>query len=242
MFTKFFSWLWACIQQALRLQPCAPNPIVENVISFYAANYRLVDANIGLRPTDKRYLGNRAAETCRFCGKSAPEVKFSQETHALPEATGNKSVITYYECDTCNDKFGGGIDTEFGKWSKPLRTFYQVRGKDGVPTLKREGPTGWRIELKHDGFIFQQHEENPVVQIDEAKEQVTIEVLLIGMCRLQFLNLSSKWRCHCYPTLKLEISPGRLVGYRRTFTQGRSIPTWLVFITRSRLGHVRSKE
>lgn len=176
MLRKFLSRVWMHFQKVIGLQPPPSNPVADSVIAFYAANYRLVDPNIGLLPTDKRYLRDRAAKTCRFCRKSEPEVKFTQETDALPEATGNKSLITDYECDTCNDKFGRGIDTEFGKWSKPLRTFYQVRGKDGVPTLKREGPTGWRIELKQDGFVFQQHEDNPVVDVDEANDRVTIEV------------------------------------------------------------------
>ena len=176
MLRKFLSWVWMRFQKVIGLQPRPSNAVADNVISFYEENYRLVDVNIGLGSADKRYLGDRAAKTCRFCGKSEPEVKFTQETHALPEATGNKSLITNYECDTCNDKFGRGIDTEFGKWSKPLRTFYQVTGKDGVPALKREGPAGWRIELKQDGFVFQQHADNPVVNVDETNDRLTIEV------------------------------------------------------------------
>jgi len=147
----------------------ALNSIVKNIASFYDANYRLADSNIVLRSTDKRRLGDRANRRCRFCGKEKPEVTFKQETHALPEAIGNKSLITYYESDACNQKFGREIDNEFGKWSKPLRTFYQIGGKDGVPTLKREGPGGWRIELKQDGFVFQEHVDRPMVQIGCGK-------------------------------------------------------------------------
>ena len=189
MLRRFLLWLAECIpcvsvlcQRAWTNEMTASpqneplNSIVNNAVSFYEKNYRLVDVNLALGPNDKRYLGDRAAKTCRFCGRSTPDVTFKQETHALPEAVGNKSLITHYECDVCNDKFGGGIDTEFGKWSKPLRTFYQVRGKSGVPTLKREGQTGWRIELEQDGFIFQQHVDNPVVSIDEANDQISIEV------------------------------------------------------------------
>lgn len=154
----------------------ALNEIVRNVTEFYDANYRLVDVNLVLTPADKRRLGDASKKKCRFCGKSEPEVAFKQETHALPEAVGNKSIVNHYECDTCNQKFGRGIDNEFGKWSKPLRTFYQIRGKDGVPTLKRDGTSGWRIELKHDGFVFQQHVDRPIVNFDKSKEQMCVEV------------------------------------------------------------------
>ncbi len=188
MIADFLSWLCRRISCASifrsRAQASEPtngepgdvNSIMDNVIGFYERSYRLVNVNIALMPTDKRYLGDRAAKRCRFCGKSEPEVTFKQETHALPEAIGNKSLITYYECDTCNQKFGRGIDNEFGKWSKPLRTFYQVRGKDGVPTLKREDPHAWRIELKQDGFVFQEHVDRPIVKVDEERQQLCVEV------------------------------------------------------------------
>jgi hypothetical protein len=127
-------------------------------------------------PATKIRLGHKDKRLCRFCGRGRPEVTFKQVTHALPEAIGNKSIIVYYECDSCNQKFGAGIETEFGKWSKPLRTFYQIAGKDGVPTLKREGERGWRIELKRDGFIFQQHVDNPIVKFDQAAKRLTVEV------------------------------------------------------------------
>lgn len=140
--------------------------------------YRLVDANLALRPTEKKYLGDRQNRSCRFCGRKPPVVTFKQEAHAFPEAIGNKSIITYYECDECNGKFGRGVDDDFGKWSKPLRTFYQIGGKTGVPTLKREGLSGWRIELKQDGFVFQQHVDNPVVQFDEPNSRLSVGVPL----------------------------------------------------------------
>lgn len=150
--------------------------IFDQLVSYYEANYRLVDARMVLTAETKIKLARKDHRRCRFCGKSPPEVTFKQEAHALPEAIGNKSIVIYYECDTCNWKFGAGIETEFGKWSKPLRTFYQIAGKDGVPALKREGPTGWRIELKQDGFVFQQHVDNPVLTIDDTKNEGRVTV------------------------------------------------------------------
>jgi hypothetical protein len=184
MFRRASSWLREQISRILgntrkllkgEAVPPSGSPL-DNVISFYEENYRLAGSNLILKAADKRYFGERTNRRCRFCGKTESEVSFKQETHALPEAIGNKSLITHYECDDCNQKFGRGIETEFGKWSKPLRLFYQIRGKSGVPSLKRDGENGWRIDLQPDGFVFQQYVEHPVVHFDETKEELCVEV------------------------------------------------------------------
>jgi hypothetical protein len=57
---------------------------------------------------------------------------------------GNKSVESTYECDACNEIFGKGIENDLGNWSKPMRTLARIRGKSGVPTIKKTGDApGW---------------------------------------------------------------------------------------------------
>jgi hypothetical protein len=58
----------------------------------------------------------RGACAAGFCGESSPEDTFKLEAHALPEALGNKSLTTTYECDACNQGFGRGIENDFGHW------------------------------------------------------------------------------------------------------------------------------
>jgi len=49
--------------------------------------------------------------------------------------------------------FGDGIENDLGNWSKPMRSFAPVRGKSGVPTLKKGGHgPGRRIEYGDAGF------------------------------------------------------------------------------------------
>jgi hypothetical protein len=103
-----------------------PEPnIYDHMVAHYETKYRIAGACLLVKSETKIKLGSRDHRRCRFCGKSKPDVTFRQVTHALPEAIGNKSITIFYECDSCNQKFGAGIETEFGKWSKPLRTFYQ---------------------------------------------------------------------------------------------------------------------
>jgi HNH endonuclease len=130
-----------------------------------------------LRPGDKVVLGETANRVCRFCGKTSPAVTFKPEAHAIPELLGNKSITATYECDACNQFFGSGIENDLGNWSKPLRSFARIRGKSGVPTLKKGGPNpGWRIEYEETGFKVTSYENEPLFEIDEANKKITFEL------------------------------------------------------------------
>ncbi len=94
-----------------------------NYYSFYADN----EIKVGERIRQKR--------RCRFCGKSMPEVSFKHKAHAFSEFLNNKKIILNEECDTCNEKFGNGIEQDFGNWILPSRIFFNVCGKTGTPTM-----------------------------------------------------------------------------------------------------------
>jgi HNH endonuclease len=126
-----------------------------------------------LKRGQKLTLGNKEDRVCRFCGLREPQVSFRKDAHAIAEMLGNKSLFTAYECDTCNGKFGRGIEQDLGNWSKLMRTMSRIRGKNGVPTLKRGGNTGWRIEYRDDGGLdIKDYEANPVHTVDEARKSV----------------------------------------------------------------------
>lgn len=129
--------------------------------------------NLVLRPGAKVVLGDKANRGCRFCGKTPTEVTFKLEAHAIPELLGNKSITTTYECDACNQLFGNSIENDLGNWSKPMRTFARIRGKSGVPTLKKGGTNpGWRIEFGLTGFSISHYEDDPVCTVDEVNKQI----------------------------------------------------------------------
>ena len=151
------------------------DPKIAEAADFYDQHYDTM--GLVLRPGLRMILGDRESQVCRFCGRSKPAVSFRHEAHAIPESLGNKSLFTNYECDSCNQFFGGGIEDNLGNWSKPLRTFARVRGKSGVPTLKRGEPEpGWRIEYNAPtGFHVKQYENDPIFVVDEEKKQVRFE-------------------------------------------------------------------
>jgi hypothetical protein len=134
-----------------------------------------------VHPTDKIVLGNKANRTCRFCGNTEPEATFRKDAHALPESIGNKSLLTYYECDSCNHAFGVGCENDFGNWSLPMRTMARIRGKAGIPTVKL-GPNGiWRVEGRPDGLGLSLAETEGFYEDDTDRN-----VLKIHLSRAQY--------------------------------------------------------
>ena len=143
----------------------------ESVLPFYSEHY----APIGIWQIGagaKSVLESREPRKCRFCGQSAPNVTFRLEAHAIPEALGNKGLLSRYECDSCNKLFGSTIENDLGNWSKPMRTLMRIRGKRGVPTLKSE-KDGWRIECDGGEQLHVSHNRiDNVFEVDEINKRI----------------------------------------------------------------------
>lgn len=148
---------------------------MEN-INFYEENYDIIGQWF-VQPGNKIVLGDMQNRICRFCGKQPPEVTFRKVAHAIPELLGNKSIESTYECDTCNHEFGAGIENDLGNWSKPMRTLIRIRGKSGVPTLKKGGnKPGWRIEFDQSRLNITTYENEPIYEVDEENKSVTFKL------------------------------------------------------------------
>lgn len=148
----------------------------DEVREFYVDNYEILGQWM-LRPGDRTELGDKTSRICRFCGETNPKVTFRKVAHAIPESLGNKGLTSYYECDACNELFGNGIENDLGNWSKPMRTMARIRGKSGVPTMKKGGDVpGWRIEFTNGGFEIKSYEDDPIFEMDELNNRVTFKL------------------------------------------------------------------
>jgi hypothetical protein len=145
---------------------------IEAACSYYEARYNIVFQHMWQR-SEKLELRDSNDRRCRFCGKSHPEVTFRKVAHAVSEALGNRGLTSTYECDACNSYFGRTIETDLGEWSKPMRTFARIRGKNGIPTLKKGADDAWRIEHTGDRFEVKSYEDDPIFAIDEVNNRVT---------------------------------------------------------------------
>ncbi|MER8349333.1 HNH endonuclease, partial [Acinetobacter baumannii] len=56
-------------------------------------------------PERKPSIPVTESQTCRFCGKRSPEVIFNSDAHVFPEALGNHTLVSEFECDRCNNIF-----------------------------------------------------------------------------------------------------------------------------------------
>ena len=152
------------------------DPKIRDVAAFYSQHYDWIEPVILHPGMTKIILGCAGHRTCRFCGCREPEVTFRHEAHAIPEALGNRSIFTYYECDSCNTFFGQGIENDLGNWTKPSRTISRIKGKRGVPTLKGGSKLEWRLEYTPSGFRFQDYESNPKFCVDVRNKRIKLEL------------------------------------------------------------------
>lgn len=144
------------------------NTYMEKLDENYTCSF------VHLEEDKKIYLGDKNARTCRFCKKSEPEVHFKQDTHALPEFTGNKYLFSYYECDECNQKFSV-IESNMAEYMKLYHTMSQVKGKKGVPSFKPNMQQNSRIDVGEDNVKIQSYEGDDFsVDINETDKVITI--------------------------------------------------------------------
>ena len=91
---------------------------------------------------------DKSKRICRFCNKSNGKVSFKNVAHSISEALGNKKIITNDECDSCNEKFGTGIENDLILYLNLYRNVFGIKGKNGVPKLK-----GKNFEIENTGTI-----------------------------------------------------------------------------------------
>jgi len=149
----------------------------KTALRFYDQHYVSIGQWI-LQPGQKTVLRSSQPGTCRFCRLSVPRVTFKTEAHALPECTGNKSLTTEYECDTCNHIFGTGIENDFGAWTKAQRTLSGIKGKKNqVPALKEvSSDRQWRLEHDAIGLKLTHDKGDPIAVVDETTKHITLTV------------------------------------------------------------------
>lgn len=84
---------------------------------------------------NRKNLKPKNERTCRFCGKSYPEVSFSKKAHLIPESIGNKLHLSDFECDICNYKFSS-YENDFINFLGPYRAISEIPKKGGFPKYK----------------------------------------------------------------------------------------------------------
>lgn len=142
-------------------------------IAFFTSHFDIIVNRTMPAGGHKEYLGHME-DPCRFCGRSAPEVKFSKIPHTVPELLGNRTLVSHYECDECNVRFGK-LEADLGAMTALERLAAQVRGKGGVPSAKsRLGKS--RVDMREEGFHIQQYEGDEFLSLNEEDKTLTLTI------------------------------------------------------------------
>lgn len=122
-------------------------------------------------------LSDSVPGTCRFCGRSKPEVTFKKVAHAIPHFIGNRTLKSTYECDDCNGLFSS-MESNFSNFMSFYHTFAQVNKGGGakVPKYRANSSEESFIEVKENGFNINCFEgEGLVPVIDEDNKTLTLK-------------------------------------------------------------------
>jgi len=86
-------------------------------------------------PDSKMHLfTSRQERTCRFCNKGYPFVTFRNDAHIISELIGNRYLVSDFECDVCNFKFGK-YENHLANFLGISRTLNKTIGKEKVPSF-----------------------------------------------------------------------------------------------------------
>ena len=72
---------------------------------------------------------------CLFCKRKYPSTTFKNDAHIIPELLGNKYLVSDFECDECNLKFGK-YDDHLAKFLGISRTLNGVKTKGKFASFK----------------------------------------------------------------------------------------------------------
>ena len=102
-------------------------------------------------------LPDKTLRVCRFCGLKYPKVAFTKEAHIISELLGNRFLVSDFECDECNYKFGK-YENDLAHHLGIARTVQSVKGKNNVPKFKSADNT---LKIEN----IQKQDEGNIVEI-----------------------------------------------------------------------------
>jgi len=119
------------------------------------------------KPAEVEVHGKNISKTqrkCIFCGEDT--AKFTKIAHAISETVGNKSLISHFECDECNERFGKLFEDNLGKYMLPYKIITQTFGKS-KQLVSKDIPQS--SDLSYENYRIQVNKNKPVMDEYETK-------------------------------------------------------------------------
>lgn len=150
--------------------------IDRSAIKYYKDTYVLLVSGMLGQKRDT-YLGNENNKVCRFCGQKEGTVKFEHRAHVFPESIGNRHLLSYYECDTCNMKFSRMLENHYSNFFKFYHNASNIHGKKTVPTYKSglgRSKAEWKKDIYgNEMYIVSDYADDITTFINFQKKTIT---------------------------------------------------------------------
>ncbi len=104
-------------------------------IVFFRKNYTPIFSHTVLN-SSKKYLWKSKIRKCRFCDKTEAETTFKSISHSISNFLGNNELISFDECDKCNNFFSINYEKDLDNLTKVYRTIGFIKGKKKLPSYK----------------------------------------------------------------------------------------------------------
>ena len=88
------------------------------------------------RTAKKTFLGDPKRKQCCICNKKETEASFRTKKHIIPASFGNKWLLSFEECDGCNEKLGKKLENELAAMFLPQRVMCRIPKRNGYPKIQ----------------------------------------------------------------------------------------------------------
>lgn len=143
------------------------------MISEITKDYDFLVSKRFNKDSRKEFLRDSTPNKCRFCGKSYPDVTFKTEAHSIPEFIGNKSLISLFECDTCNKVYFSPFENELANFMLPHNVLSGTKSKKNKIS---------KYKLKNQPQIYNENEKIVLTNVPDSiieesnKDRLDVEV------------------------------------------------------------------
>lgn len=169
------------------------NSQIEELFQDFMTKYEI--RSVG----DKRLsIGeqDKSKRICRFCDNKSEKLSFDSKAHAISESLGNKTVVLFEECDTCNKRISETIEPDIVQYLSLYRTIYDVKGKGGSKQFQ-----GRNFDLKNEGSVVisihgEVNEENDDSKYKlrlETNEPISLQNIYKSLCKYFISVIDNKY-------------------------------------------------
>lgn len=123
------------------------------------------------------FLGSGKFRKCRYCLNGEPEVSFHMDAHVIPQFMGNRNLLSYFECDTCNSLFSKYEDS-FARFLGLSRTFAQIKGQTKKVPKFKDMRTGMEVFQGEDKMQVTFPEGQMPFHLDEKAKTIEFDTVI----------------------------------------------------------------